>query len=1441
MSAGREQVRTDARPASHPVSRRLRLTVAAVCLVVLMLPPTPVAGVGWSPGERLPPLILAEINSRIAGRIKVGKLSWTVPDRIVAEQLAIEDPEGQPVAFLDRLEATVDIAALAARELRLDRARLTGIKLNLISDHRGVNIARAFSASASEPSGKPLNFTVDRLVIVNGKVLFRAGDTKVAVEELALDGRWTQTGIFFEGKVDVRARAAAVQQGEVTVRATELSSTGLSVHSKGVRFDQLGFVVGGRSSKVGGEVRWGRKQGYSVAGQVELPAGYWPDGLAVADIRLGALKAGLQIGGGLETPVVKVGLRPFDLVVAGRVLKEMDADLELDRQQLRVRRVGSRVAGGRVDGTGRWSLSDGQLDANLDLAGVQLARLLKLDEPGGRIKGTLKVAGNPGAPRDLRWSFNGALHDLSLRKLALERLDLDTRGIWRGEVLGIEQARLRGPDVEGEIRGRIAVELAQMGLGVRVRVKRPERSLGGYLGDVHPAPVDVSGRVTGTVTAPVFSGEVATAELASAGIAIHGLHFHLDASEKQIVLEELGGELESGRLNGGFRARLGRDGDLTGAIGVAGLHLAEPLDRLGILGAGKADLTARLGGNVTDPEVALELSAEQLILGQARPVDLAARATLTKQRLSVTAFQMLSPAGEVARLSASATIDFDTRALDGHLRLDQLPLGAVAQTEALGVQGDVSGVVQVRGTLDSPRLDGQLRSPRLLLLDTSLGEGQLGFCLHEGKIDVGLRAGRETRSKVLCTDRRPARDGEQLVVGVGYRLKEQELEASLDLKDHDLEGLVRRLPGLTGLSGRGTLQAKVAGPLTALSGNGRVFLRALAVDAYHLGNGAATLTLTDGSLGFRFDLLQQVQGSGRYRYVDGRHVAEGHIGLQGLRPEIWLADLREREGHGRVSGEIDLSYDSASRPALTARAEVTRAELELPPAPAVVLENPTVVLVEDDTVILHRSQLISGGSRFAVQGRYGEQRLSAAITGRASLALLPLLSNEMAGATGYCDVDLTLEGDPGHPIARGELVPIPGARVTLRSLGKPLQFDSGRVAFTERGVEIEKLALQGLGGQLLLAGRVDLEAGQPTAYALGVTARQVVWRSDQIRAELDADVRLDGPAAAPTFSGRVEVLDGRFKERYRLRNFVATATSAGDRRTLAERLPQFKDTRLDLQLVGTDLSGRADMGSLDVDLSGSADLHLTGLLMDPSVVGVIDVDGGRVQILDNRLDVESATIDFPPRPDRRLVPRIDLSARALIEPANNPTGAELPVLLTLRGDSERLALEVIAEDSVENYSSAELIALLATGRLASDILQETSGDVAARLVSRELFSDFERRVEDLFAETGNRDVDAVLELGSSSGRARLRWDIMRRVQVEGETSVSLLDQELPSGDGSMVEAGTFRHALRARMLLADHLPVVDSVALEADWSDLSQADNVYSTLELQLNLRVVNR
>lgn len=181
-----------------PTRRRRRQVIALLALALLTAGPASL--ITWlqsSAGSALlREKVLAAARDAIDGRVELASIRLD-GETLHLENLRLFTPEGELVAELASLDATVSLKSLAARRLELTHLHLERATLHLTTDQRGLNLTRAIHAKTPGDGGPLPDWTV-----ALRDVTLHAG----AVDAQLGGQRYSLEGLEAQGELDTALR-----------------------------------------------------------------------------------------------------------------------------------------------------------------------------------------------------------------------------------------------------------------------------------------------------------------------------------------------------------------------------------------------------------------------------------------------------------------------------------------------------------------------------------------------------------------------------------------------------------------------------------------------------------------------------------------------------------------------------------------------------------------------------------------------------------------------------------------------------------------------------------------------------------------------------------------------------------------------------------------------------------------------------------------------------------------------------------------------------------------------------------------------------------------------------------------------------------------------------------------------------------------------------------
>lgn len=849
---------------------------------------------------------------------------------------------------------------------------------------------------------------------------------------------------------------------------------------------------------------------------------------------------------------------------------------------------------------------------------------------------------------------------------------------------------------------------------------------------------------------------------------------------------------------------------LGGALQVtlSDLSRVEAAKELGL--AGSAVGTLRLGGSARSPELFAWFDADDISLREAPLGSGPAFARLyTREAGTKSASRVVELSARLSGprglLRARAAYDIDAEVANAELRLlemDLEPWLEMAPEELPRAAGVVSGVVQVWGPIARLNARATLRLPEIVFLERE----PVG-----GVDDENGRNGNGT-----TTERR------QRALSRGEELRALRARGGIyfsgELIGGQVDALLCAFPG--------ALARHSVGPC---GGAERVWLRAHG-------------TFEQASTAFDLDVLGYVDEAYLERFVPVLRELEAHVSLVATgRARLSRAD---EEAPVLVSGDISL----------------LEARVELAEAPPGVLEEATRLRFDRNKVFFTEPlRFAVGDSRVTVAGYAGPDDVKLDIDGTVLLALAKLYSDEITQASGTAVAGLEIVVDEGVPKISGQIAPNPGASLTLRSLRERVDLLGGRVTFAPgraEGVEsAERVSIDNLrvafgGGEASLDGgftvalRTTDEGGLQLAGLTGfdLTARGegISVQRGPIRLETSFTLGLEQRGATPVLTGQLEITDGLYRERFELlENFVLTRPSRPSVPLYQTLAPFGLDSLgLDVAVAVRDFRVRADLVTFPMDASLTGNLRLTNDVRVPALSGALEIVEGSLTFPTARFELIDSQIEFP-QERASLEPRVGVMARADLTPSRTGCETDLPVLLSLEGDTlEEVQLDLEAETGERHSRSDLFVNVLFGQRLAQCEAARGLGDprnAAVRAFTGQLFaSGFTQQIEEVIATSIGGEIQFNIFLETGRLGTDVRWQLGRRVVFEGEAP--LYTWESGAGTSAADREALNASNLRLRFLLFDHLPPGDGdLFLETELT--SREDEIVGTSESNLEGR----
>ncbi|MFN8059813.1 MAG: translocation/assembly module TamB domain-containing protein [Vicinamibacterales bacterium] len=711
----------------------------------------------------------------------------------------------------------------------------------------------------------------------------------------------------------------------------------------------------------------------------------------------------------------------------------------------------------------------------------------------------------------------------------------------------------------------------------------------GGLFNLPPSASDLRGRATyaaqvgGTLAGPTFTGPLEATNVATAWLRDAAVRTTMALTRKDLSLEDI--DLRAGGNAGEGRVHLAFDGAgtsparaLTGSLTLRISDFAA-LDDTHVRKVdprGRLDVQVALAGTATEPSASFDITSTGFSVGGQAPMALSVSGRADRPAVRVDHFTVAQPQG--GRLAGSAAYDIAAGTLavdvDGtDVRLDpwrapELEVVPVGATFDLGVK--------LSGPVDHPLGRAVLAWRTLDAWGAELGDGRLEAT---GDGDTVALSGSVPTLGLTLTGTVSPRSPYAFDASVGGRTALDRVVGAL--RTHVPETLVAAGEASFDARGRGTftdlaraawtveprdLRGSINQVPVQLATGGSIRLEAgdLAIDtmALFVGQTAVTLrgALPDAPASATDGLQLTIDG----RVSDLTALASFVPAIEPLRAEGTLtAALRATGTIGRPDLEGTLAVSSGTIgwgdvPAATGvdvHASLARGVVAFDRAKAT-WEGATV---DARGTLPLRTLALPERLSAALPPSTEPARLSAAIADVTQAALTPFVSDEtLANLTGRVNASLELTAD------RVELAHLAGdlwienAAVTASQVALA-QPSRTRLGIANGILDIASWTLKGETTSVALSGTVGLAAPHDlhlaTKGVFDLAALRALLGPVDTGGYVTADVRIDGPAAAPALQGTAYLTDGVLQvrsARLGVSDITSTILLSGSRLVLNE-------------------------------------------------------------------------------------------------------------------------------------------------------------------------------------------------------------------------------------------------------------------------------------------------
>lgn len=1094
----------------------------------------------------------------------------------------------------------------------------------------------------------------------------------------------------------------------------------------------------------------------------------------------GVVKFDSVVSGTLSDPVVAAKLSVAQGTVANYSLQAVKATARFAGNILTIDAFSAGALGGQIRGQGNYELVSNRYQLqlageNLDAAAVQNLPI----ELSGRGQVNLSVSG-----QGSDWQSMEGVAVVTLEAGNIKGIPYNTMSTLierSGSQTTLEYFNAALP------AGYVAASGTQQGDQLNVKIS----GQGIALQDIPDAAVkninvggtaNFDGQITGTTAAPLIALTFNVDNLKANEQLLGRAAGKLKADSQQVTLEQV-------LLTDGTASH-----EVTGKILLAG---PEPELNLTVMThAARAETFARmitpelkLTGNVeheltlTGPLSNPNLQGKIKLTQGSLYGQLIARAEGSYERregaIIVNNLELLSLG---THIKLSGTVAADNR-LNFIVKAEDIKLSRLRVNYPYPVSGKVDVSGQVTGTVDSPRLEGQLEAPLVLLNGQEIKNVFSQISYQDGYATIQkLRFAQGT--------------GNYIFAGTAD-LNTKDINGLLRVENGELDDIlaIANLPD-RGIRGRLNGEIALSGSMT----NPNVLLRG-AITSGQIKNYSLDSIDIDAELNNKIITINKFMGK---QGVDGILVARGQADLNGdIDMEVGGRDIET----GILPALFDTTIETTGKFSFNAQATGRTADPNV--AVSLDIKNGSVANAAFDNLYglfvynqgsIHVNQLLLARGPYKASA-YGviplkalnhQGRSQADVTDRmdlklrldnADLSILPLLTKEVAWATGPTTGEISVGGTLAQPALDGQLT-VANGTIKLADLSEPIQNVGVDIRFKDDTITINDFDGKMGGGSYALSGSARLNGLAFDNYDIMLSLDHLGIKHKYFAGPLDGVVSLTSEKGKPLLYGKLNITNATVN--------IPAVPEGGE---LAW------DAGLDVELV---IGNKVRMYNPYLyDFLAEGKVKFAGTLQKPRASGRIEAQRGTVKYLTNRFTIESGSAEFTQY--RSIIPIIKLKANAKLQQTrvnlaiNGPATAmdltltsepalsqqEIISILTLRGGDFSKANSQSRHDSVLGHD--QLVNLLDAGlqmRFIAEIentMQTALGVDEFRLVKSSVFDAYSNRAsqdnndssfQGYNLEIGKYLTDKLLlsytmDLDQNKNSVSLRYDLNKRIAIGG--------------------------------------------------------------------------
>ncbi len=1257
--------------------------------------------------------LLSLVNGKIPGHVSMEKLKINIfAGQIGIAGFQVQGPDERSLIRVGKLSIDLAWMRLLKGEVFLSSILIDSPEFDLSMGEDGsLDLIGAFIPADSQPSspenetaspGLPVNIIINEFAFTRGNIAFALPENEVnlllsginiAISDFNLFNESVRfRGGFDTGKFIVQGRPIVVNSFGAEAILGDGGLSGIMVQT----------VMDGVDLKIHGSIKDVLKAPFldiSMGSRVDLARAALLAGME-AQVLSGVVGLDLSVKGDLENPGVQISIHSKEAGFKEYALQNFKFDSRMKDWLVTLEPSGFSSKQGNLSLGGVINLGKAfpkglqgaaeldeifyDLDAVLD--GVALSALPEAGLPKkGLLASRINFQGRGIDPEKMKADIKAQLNGKGLWFQGMpEPVDADFQadiGLDRFKA-GIRSVNLTSPgialtghgsvDIPGrEIEGHLDLEAADIGL------------LAGLTGVQGRGNIKVSAEIDGSFSGPTASLSVLAANLGMNDILIGNLVLNAGLDQTgRISLDRFSLENKTSSVRArGWADLMGKakEGESEKLIHFD-LDL-EKLDPVNFMASsplgGDFNGKIMLGGTISEPVAALEITGKDLTLNKNRGGDASVKMGISNGMVDIENFQIAlgkslikgvgqarildknfalikDPDIQLALDGASVFLEDFFPDITGHLSLD----GKVK-----GRPSDMAGYFNIEGDsfgIGGQKIDGL--SSKLLIKGQVVKIDQLDIKVSPGSLI-------QAKGQVVPLD--------------------QTFDIRVDSKNFDLTSL-DQFEKNGGNGGRLSLDLSARGSFKDPAAKGHLSIQELVLLEKKQAPMDFWIELKNRQLGVKGNLGPDVEGS--YHLDTQAFTAALDMDRFDLSPYFSL--MGQPQLTGGITGSIRAEGQADQLLQTRASAKFSKIKVDFADKPLVGLADANLT-VEKGRFHLSpvKISLMEKGSLTVKGDGDFSGALDVDLQGDIPLEVIEPLVDEIKSATGQIRMSASLKGSMDAPLIRGE-VQLNGLGMAMRGIEQDLKNVEGVIKFTPDKIEI--LGFKGYldQGRFDLGGSVGLKEWAVENIDMEVNAHQMYLEiPDMMELSFNCGLKLSGTDAASALTGEIVLLEGRY---YKDVDLISAAT---ERKRKVAPLDKKEPSEF-LKNIGINVHVvRREPLLVDNNLAYlaiSPNLTVKGTAAAPLLAGRAEVDSGYIKFQRTEFEVKKGVIDF--LNPYKIEPTIDISGETDIR--------NWTITLAVSGVPDNLEFNLSSNPS---ETDGDILSLIALGKTTRELRAADGG------------------------------------------------------------------------------------------------------------------------------------